>query len=322
MKIIILIVISIFSFNLVNGQTYYRGLERMCWKNSKGKLECYDEARKWYHENTIMIENDSIFIYKSPLHISKGRKLYSASDGAYYYYFGIIKNFDSSSFAYLTNYNCDYCLKKMRIDTATGFQYPVPILDTLKIKLTDSKIQIGSNIYKKLELEKNDFFPSKSFFYFDSNSITRQNPKGQYKLISQGIKNFLETKELKLDNDTLRICVDRYYNYNENNLIEILDKNKIKIDSSNLILKFYTNKQLNELKEYSNKPIRIIIIDDIVDHWKTARISLTYKIILTKNTHDFSEREFNNSFHYNKVGQSYLLIGELPVNMWGLIQKK
>ncbi len=322
MKNILLLILTTVTLNLVHGQTFYRGLERMCWKNSAGKVECYDEPRKWYHENTILIEKDSIFIYKTPLHIVKGKKLYSASDGAFYYYYGIIKNIDTSRVAYLTSYNCDYCARQVRIDTVTGYQYPVPVLDTLKIKLTDNKIEIGKIIYNKLKLGKADFFPSKSLFYLDSNSISRRNPKGQYKLISQGIKNFLQTKDLKLDNDTLRICVDRFDDFEENNLIETLDQMLIKIDSSNLILKFYTNRQLKELQDNLSKPIRVIKINDIVDYWKAARISLTYKIILPNNIHNFSEREYNNLFEYSKVGQSYELIDSLPENSWELVERK
>lgn len=322
MKNILLLILTTVTLNSLHGQTFYRGLERMCWKNSKGKVECYDEPRKWYHENTILIENDSIFIYKTPLHIVKGKKLYSASDGAFYYYYGIIKNIDTSKVAYLTSYNCDYCARQVRIDTVTGYQYPVPVFDTLKIKMTDNKIEIGENIYNKLKLEKTEFFPSKSLFYLDSNSISRRNPKGQYKLISQGIKNFLQTKDLKLDNDTLRICVDRFDDYEENNLIETLDEKLINIEGSNLVLKFYTNRELKELQRLLKKPIRVIKITDIIEYLNAARISLTYKIILPDKINNFSEREYNNIFEYKKVGQNYELIGNIPENSWGLIERK
>ena len=322
MKKNLLLIWTTVTLNSVHGQTYYRGLEPICWKNSEGKIECYDEPRKWYHENTILIEKDSIFLYKTPFHVVKGKKLYSAADGAFYYYYGIIKDIDSCRMAYLTSYNCDYCAREVGIDTVTGYHYPVPVLDTLKIKFNDHKIEVGKIIYKELTLQKTDFFPSKSLFYLDSNSISRPNPKGQYNLISQGIKNFLQTKDLKLDNDTLRICIDRIGNHQENYLIETLDQNLIEIDSSNLIVKFYTNKQLNELQDHLNKPIRVIKINDIVDYWKAARISLTYEIILPNNIHNFSERQYNNLFEYNKVGHNYELMDGLPENSWGLIERK
>ncbi len=322
MRKILLLILMTGVLNLVHGQVYYRGLERICWENSRGTVECYDAPRKWYHENTILIEKDSIFIYKRPLRIVKGKKLYSASDGAFYYYYGVISNIDTPMVAYLTSYNCDYCARQVRFDTLTGYQYPEPSFQTFKIKLTDNSIQIGKTIYNKLSLEKLDFFPSKSFFYLDSNSIVRQNPKGQYKLISQGIKNFLQTKDLKLDDDTLRICVDRFDDYEGKNLIETLDQNLIEIDSSNLILKFYTNRQLKELQNTLSKPIRVIKINEIIDYWKAARITLTYKIILPNNIRNFSEREYSNLFEYNKIRQHYELIGNLPENGWVLVEKR
>lgn len=303
-------------------QTYYRGLERMCWTDEKRKVQCYDAPRKWYHENTILIENDSIFIYKIPLQIIKNKKLYSASDGVFYYYYGVIKQVDTSQIAYLTSYNCDYCVTMVKKDSLTGFMFPVPRLDTLRIIKGNENITIGKTVCKSLKPTKEFYFPAKRMFYFNSNSISRRNPKGQYGLISQGIKNFLQTKQLKIENDTLRICIDRFDDYEEKNLIETLDQNQIKIDSSNLILKFYTNRQLNDLQKNFDKPIRVIKIKDIIDYWQVARISLAYEIILPNNIHNFSERQYNNLFEYNKIGQNYELIGDLPENSWGLVEKK
>lgn len=34
------------------------------------------------------IRNDSVFLYKQPIHIRKKDTVYSASDGAFYYYLG------------------------------------------------------------------------------------------------------------------------------------------------------------------------------------------------------------------------------------------
>ena len=62
----------------------------MCWTNQNGKIECYDSPRKWYHLNKILIDKDSIFLYKLPVMIDKRDTIYSASDGAFYYYFGVI----------------------------------------------------------------------------------------------------------------------------------------------------------------------------------------------------------------------------------------
>ena len=269
-----------------------------------------------------MIENDSVFNYKVPLQIVNGRKLYSSSDGAYYYFYGTIKEVDKNKIAYMKSYNCDYCGQKVQVDSISGFGFPIPYLETLKLNFTFNKIQIGKIVYKKIKFNKNDYFPRKSSFYLDSNSISRRNPKGQYKLISQGIKSFLQTKELKLDNDTLRICSERYDDYPERSVIETLDENQIKLDLPNIKLKFYSKIQLEELLKIAKKPIRILKIDDIKEYWYTTRISLEYAILLSKNIHSFKEKEFNNSFEYKKVKNGYKLNGFLPKNSWGIVDQK
>lgn len=174
----------------------------MCWTDKKGKIQCYDAPRKWFHENTILIDNDSIFLYKIPVQIVKGKKIYSASDGAFYYYYGAIKQVDISQIAYVTSHNCDYCGTMVREDSLTGFNFPIPRFDTLRIIKGNNNLTIGKTLYKPLKQTKEFYFPARIMFYFDSNSISRRDPKGQYGLISQGIKNFLQTRQLRLDNDT------------------------------------------------------------------------------------------------------------------------
>lgn len=222
----------------------------------------------------------------------------------------------------MTSYNCDYCGRLTYNDTVTGFHYPLPVFDSLKFSLKNGKLKLGKVIYDKIKLDSTNYFPAKSYFYLDSNSISRTNPKKQYGLISQGIKNFIQTGELKLDGDTLRICVDRFDDYQEKNLIESLDPNLFKIDTTNIVCKFYTKTQLNNLVPISTEPIRVIKIKKIIDYWKAARISLTYKIFLPKIIYNFSEKEYNNLFEYSKVGQTYELNGELPQNSWTLVEQK
>lgn len=167
--IFILTSLTTIAVNFAHGQTYYRGLERMCWTNPNGKVECYDEPRNWYHENTVLIDQDSIFMYKTPLKIVNGRKLYSTSDGAFFYYYGVIKNINFKKYAYLTSYNCDYCGKMVGNDSVTGHQVIIPYLDTLEFQFAGNKIKIGKVLYDKLKIKKTDYFPSKYLFYLYSN---------------------------------------------------------------------------------------------------------------------------------------------------------
>ena len=89
--IIILILISNFCYPQ-DFSGYYIGLERMCSKNEKGKKECYDPPKKWYHLNHLSIDKDSVFLYQEPVILKNRDTLYSASDGAFFYFAGKIEN--------------------------------------------------------------------------------------------------------------------------------------------------------------------------------------------------------------------------------------
>jgi hypothetical protein len=264
----------------------YRALERMCWTNDKGKIECYDAPRKWYHENLLRIDKDSFFIYKMPVQMHGKKIAYSASDGAFYYYFGTATQTDTGTIVTLTMNNCDYCGQIVKIDTATGFVYPIAKVEAYKLTKSTDIIKIGNVVYNKI-IGKEYHFPPKQMFYFDSNSIYRYDPKEQYKLISMGIRNFLQTKDLKLDNDTLRICINRLC---DDSTVETLNSAKIKIDTTGITVIYYTRTELKRMTVKGGKPIRYIEIGRIIDYWKAARISLEYIISLPKSVHHFSER--------------------------------
>jgi hypothetical protein len=148
----------------------------MCWTNDKGKIECYDAPRKWYHENLLLIDKDSLFIYKVPVRIIGNKKVYSASDGAFYYYFGTIRQTDSGTIVSLTMNNCDYCGVRVKIDTSTGFRHPVAEAKSYKLTSSPGGLKIGEVTYSKTTGERN-YFPPRHMFYFDSNSIYRHDPK-------------------------------------------------------------------------------------------------------------------------------------------------
>lgn len=125
----------------------YKGLERMCWKNNKGIIHCYDSPRKWYHENLLLVDNDSFFIYKIPFQLVGKQKMYSASDGAFYYYLGKKQNTDTGAIISLTIFNCDYCPQETKIDPATGFMYPVLKIENFKLTQLKNGLQIGNVTY-------------------------------------------------------------------------------------------------------------------------------------------------------------------------------
>jgi hypothetical protein len=214
--------------------------------------------------------------------------------------------------------NCDYCGHEVRIDTATGFMYPVATVENYRLSKLANGIKIGNVVYSRVAGKSKNFFPPREMFYYDSNNIYRVNPKGQYRLISTGIKNFLQTKDLKPDNDTLRISIDRIDN---RSLVETFDPVNIKIDTTGIVFCYYTEKDLKKLVANSTRPIRYIEVGEIIDYWKAARISLTYVIALPKTVHHFSEKEYNNMFEYNKVGDEYILADKLAENSWRLVEQ-
>jgi hypothetical protein len=253
-----------------------------------------------------------------PVQIIGKKKVYSASDGAFYYYFGIATKTGTDTIVSLTMNNCDYCGHRVKIDKATGFMYPVAKVETYKLTTSPDVLKLGNVVYHKTT-GKDDYFPPKQMFYFDSNSIYRYDPKEQYKLISVGIKNFLQTKDLKLDNDTLRICIDRV---SDDSISETLDPAKIKIDTTGVTVIYYTQSELKRLTVNSGIPIRYIEIGRIIDYWKAARISIKYIISLPKGIHNFSERQFSTMLEYNKIETAYVLADKLPENGWELVEQK
>lgn len=310
--IIIFWLVSTTSFS----QTFFSGLERMCWINDSGEKECYDEPRNWYYLNTLLVDNDSLFMYKVPVQIESGDTLFSASDGAFFYYFGRQNNENADTTAILTMYNCDYCVRQVRIDSITDFMFPMPKIDTFKVSKMNNKLILGDVIYEISN--RSDFFPPKNMFYPDSNSIYRVNPKGQYDLISIGIKNFLQTQNLKLDNNSLIIGLDII---DDGEKIETLNPDLLSIDTLGLDFKYYSLNELDSLVNISKRVVRYVEIGEIIDYWAAARISLTYKILIPKEVSNFKEKQYSCLLEYKKAGMNYLLRKDYIHNGWELIEQ-
>ena len=111
------IFLILFSHNSV-GQTNisgtFVGLLRISeWTDENGKYRYYgddfDPKAQWYHETILTIKNDSVWVAKNPVRFYKGKKYYSASDGAFYYYRGTINKYKSKKVILLVLKNCDYC---------------------------------------------------------------------------------------------------------------------------------------------------------------------------------------------------------------------
>jgi len=124
---------------------------------------------------------------------------------------------------------------------------------------------------------------------------------------------------LSLDHDTLRVCLERK---SFDSVIESLDPGKIRLDTANITLAFYTTAELNRLTATSARPVRYIQLTQIIDYWKAARIEMTYAISLPESIHHFSEREYHALFEYKKSANNYVLLGEPEPSGWSLVEQK
>lgn len=108
---------SAFAQNSLEG--VYVGLEEMCYTDKSGKKDCYtDPAQpkyKWYHLCYIKIKGDSVYMDQSPVAMYKKDTLFSASDGAFYYYRGTMSKKDTTVTIHLKEYYCDYCAVRSQI---------------------------------------------------------------------------------------------------------------------------------------------------------------------------------------------------------------
>ena len=135
----------------------YAGLEEMCWTDSNGKKKCYiDPAtpeRKWYHLGYLKIRDDSVFLDQNPIHIGENNDtLWSASDGAFYYYSGICERKDSIVEFNLKELFCDYCPHEIKIKP-DGTREIIKRTKQLKGYITDKGIIINGYLYARM---KND----------------------------------------------------------------------------------------------------------------------------------------------------------------------
>lgn len=84
----------------------YVGMESMGTSNNDVTPD--DTTDQWYHENTLTIRGDSAFLQEAPIVIKDGQKSYSASDGGFYEYKGIISQHGDSTIANFLMTNHDY----------------------------------------------------------------------------------------------------------------------------------------------------------------------------------------------------------------------
>jgi hypothetical protein len=115
-KVFFLVILICFGIGVLgqnNLDGYYIGLEPNCYTFNNGETQCYPDAahKKWklFHLTRLKIQGDSVFADQSPVSIYKKDTSFSASDGAFYYYHGHMKQNDSVVNIQLDLIFCDYC---------------------------------------------------------------------------------------------------------------------------------------------------------------------------------------------------------------------
>jgi hypothetical protein len=136
----------------------------MCHKNENGKRECYDPPRKWYHLNHLYLTQDSAFLYQEPVTFHKRDTLYSASDGAFYYFAGKINQEGENKTITFTMTSCDYCAWPIIIDSVTNTYISDTIVKKYQLITKNKKLTINKVRYSKMD--KKEFpFSTRSYFF-------------------------------------------------------------------------------------------------------------------------------------------------------------
>lgn len=129
---------------------YYVGKEKLEMSVDFGYSGGIKKINKWYHLNHLLIQNDTVFLYKEPVRLIHGDTLYSSSDGAFYYYTGNINHEKDSIRARLILINCDYCIMPVSLDTITNEIVNIPTVNSYIIKPRSNKLIINKVKYRAI----------------------------------------------------------------------------------------------------------------------------------------------------------------------------
>jgi hypothetical protein len=142
-SIIYAVVIGICALDNAYGQTVkdgsYSGLEDMHYvSHSKHNV------LRWYHLTYLTIKDDSVWVSQAPVAIHKHDTIWSASDGAFYYYEGTGTIKGKQITMNLSMTNCDYC--GIPEDSARREQFFYRIWSG---QMMDDGITIDSSFYRR-----------------------------------------------------------------------------------------------------------------------------------------------------------------------------
>ena len=176
MKETFFLLFSIFMLSTVFGQDIdgtYVGLEKICWKTSKsGKCintDDFNSKSKWFHQNILKIKGDSVFLDQNPISIYKKDTSFSASDGAFLYFTGLVSKTHTSITFKLVELFCDYC-GEFKQKQSDGTLIWIKRTKLLSGKIIKDGIVIDNYLYKKVS------YSHKLLSEFPPESIKTENP--------------------------------------------------------------------------------------------------------------------------------------------------
>ncbi|MEY2922146.1 MAG: hypothetical protein RL108_768 [Bacteroidota bacterium] len=149
----VFIIISTLCFSQKRKYKTYIGFEPIMWYKDKNgndtNAEPDNPEKKWFHKNIIRIKKDSIFLKRIPVIRIGNKTFYSASDGGFYYYKGIIIKKNNEIKIDLTEINCDYCPTEVS-------ENKNEIIPKRKLygMITENGIVINNVIINKIEFSK------------------------------------------------------------------------------------------------------------------------------------------------------------------------
>jgi len=145
-------------------------------------------------------------------------------------------------------------------------------------------------------------------------------PKEKSDLIVTALNRFLLVDSLIKNQDTVIVCLDRY-NISADELKEVLDPAKLPAKIGAYNIKYLDRKAITKISEETKKPIRFVLIRQIIDYHFAARICLTSKLQLPKKLKKFSDKEYFVLFEYVFKDNKFHFLPEGSENGWELISR-
>lgn len=132
------------SMNVNESEELYKGFENI------GSIDSANPENEWLLETLIKFKKDSVFIDQSPIVVSKGDTLSSASDGGFYYFKGIKTEKGNQITIFTKEFACDYCPKEMKINADGKFEKVIREKNYLAERIKNG-LKIENQIFKRIE---------------------------------------------------------------------------------------------------------------------------------------------------------------------------